>query len=102
MGRVAVRLGPGRATPGEDPAALSRRLWDVEGWAAHGWALLGAVAEPESARQALTLNAAVVRHLRVDPALPADLLPPGWPSEELRAAYANYSRGLLAQTLQVG
>ncbi len=73
-----------------DPAALAGRLWDVDGWAAEGRALLGAMASADSARAALTLNAATVRHLLVDPALPRDLQPAGWPAEELRAAYDRY------------
>jgi phenylacetic acid degradation operon negative regulatory protein len=91
-----------RVTPVDDQVALARRLWDLDGWAARGHELLDAMAEPDSARTALTLNAAAVRHLQVDPALPPELLPPGWPSDELRTAYARYSRGLLEQTLHTG
>jgi phenylacetic acid degradation operon negative regulatory protein len=76
--------------PVSEPAALGRRLWDVEGWAARGRALLEAMAAPESPRDALTLNAAAVRHLLVDPALPRELMPDGWPSQALRAAYDRY------------
>lgn len=84
-----------RVTPDEDPATLARRLWDVDGWAARGRALLDAVVDTESARERLTLNAAVVRHLLVDPALPEVLLPDGWPSARLHEEYARYSAGLI-------
>jgi phenylacetic acid degradation operon negative regulatory protein len=86
------------AVPGEDPAALSRRLWDVDGWAAHGQALLDGLAGAGSARDRLTLSAAVVRHLLRDPALPAPLLPRTWPSLSLREGYARYQAELIATT----
>ena len=76
--------------PVPDPADLARELWDLEGWAATGHALLAAMVAPESARAALTLNAAAVRHLLVDPALPRELRPDDWPSAALRAAYDRY------------
>jgi len=79
-----------RVTPVDDPEELSRRLWDVDGWAGQGHALLDAMAAPDSARTALTLNAATVRHLLVDPVLPGELSPDDWPSDALRAAYARY------------
>lgn len=84
-----------RARPGEDPSALVRRLWDVDGWAARGRGLLAGMADPGSARAGLTLSAAVVRHLLVDPALPDELLPDCWPSARLHEEYARYSAGLI-------
>ena len=89
-----------RATPEEDAVALSRLLWDVDGWAAHGRALLDGMTGHGSAREGLAVSAAVVRHLLVDPALPGRLLPGGWPSERLRAAYDRYRAGLLEATLR--
>jgi phenylacetic acid degradation operon negative regulatory protein len=84
-----------RATPNRDPVALSRRLWDIDGWAARGEALLDLIADSASARERLTLNAAVVRHLLVDPVLPQELLPDGWPSARLHEEYARYSTELI-------
>lgn len=89
-----------RGIPDEPPEALARRLWDVDGWAARGRALLEAMAAPDSARTALTLNAAAVRHLLLDPALPDDLLPRGWPSAPLHREYARYREGLIDLTTQ--
>jgi phenylacetic acid degradation operon negative regulatory protein len=88
-----------RATPDEDAAVLSRRLWDMHGWAADGRALLDAMTGASTAREALTLNAAVVRHLRVDPVLPGDLQPARWPSEALRTAYDDYRSSLSASSV---
>jgi phenylacetic acid degradation operon negative regulatory protein len=34
--------------------------------------------------------AAMVRHLRRDPVLPAELLPPNWPGERIRSRYAEF------------
>jgi phenylacetic acid degradation operon negative regulatory protein len=89
-----------RSTPDEDPVVLASRLWDVDGWASHGRALLDGLTRAGTARERLTVSAAVVRHLLVDPVLPRELLPGGWPSERLREAYARYSAELIAQTLR--
>jgi phenylacetic acid degradation operon negative regulatory protein len=35
--------------------------------------------------------AAMVRHLLVDPVLPAGLLPADWPADGLRAVYAEFA-----------
>ncbi len=91
-----------RATPDEDPVGLSRHLWDLDGWAARGRDLLEGMTDPSSAREGLTISAAVVRHLRLDPALPAALLPHDWPSQALRDVYATYSADLMGQTLAPG
>ncbi len=87
-----------RVAPVDDATGLARRLWDVDGWAAHGHALLDAMTAPGSARTALTLNAAAVRHLLVDPVLPRELLPDDWPSDALRSAYDRYRAELLDLT----
>jgi DNA-binding transcriptional regulator PaaX len=36
------------------------------------------------------VGAATLRHVRADPLLPAELLPPDWPGDALRAAYGTY------------
>ena len=41
---------------------------------------------------AFVVGAAVAQHLRRDPLLPPELLPRTWRADELRAAYATYSR----------
>lgn len=87
-----------RATPDDAAVVLSRRLWDVDGWASHGRALLAGLASADGARDQLTLSAAVVRHLLQDPALPEDLLPEAWPSIPLREEYADYQAKLIATT----
>ena len=38
------------------------------------------------------VSAAVLRHLLADPLLPAELLPPTWPGDPLRAEYDRYDR----------
>lgn len=85
--------------PDDDPAVLAAELWDLSGWAARGDALLAAgpeepgdlVAEaPEWAAAVFTAAAATLRHLRTDPLLPQELLPPDWPADRLRARYARY------------
>ncbi|MFL6174665.1 MAG: PaaX domain-containing protein, C- domain protein [Marmoricola sp.] len=88
-------------TPGDDPGALARRLWDLDGWNLEGRHLLDDIAGARTAAERLTVAAAVVRHLRTDPALPADLLPDAWVAPDLRAAYAGYQRELVESGMQL-
>lgn len=76
--------------PEGDPAGLAAELWDLRGWAASGRALLDVFADAALPSDRFTIAAAMVRHLLTDPMLPAELLPPEWPAEQLRAAYAAY------------
>lgn len=69
-------------------------LWDLEGWARTGHDLLRALAGETEPMRRLSIAAHIVRHLAVDPILPRELLPPGWPGEELRHAYRGYQREL--------
>ena len=45
---------------------------------------------PGRAGERFTVMAAIVRHLLDDPALPAELVPEGYPADRLRDAYAAY------------
>jgi phenylacetic acid degradation operon negative regulatory protein len=96
---LAAQLSWARATPEDDPAALASRLWDVGGWAARGRALLDrldatrpALERGEEAELApgFVLSAAVLRHLAADPLLPPEVLPDGWPGDELRQVYDRW------------
>jgi len=82
------------ATPADDPVALAARLWRLDDWNSTGRHLLDAVTTAETGAARLAVAAAVVRHLRTDPALPADLLPRDWIGPELREAYAAYQAEL--------
>ncbi len=81
--------------PVEDAAELVGQLWDLDAWAARGRALLEA-AGSDDPNTRFTATAAAVRHLLADPVLPAELLPDGWPGDDLRAAYADYKPWLFA------
>jgi len=78
------------ARPVEDPRELAARLWDLEGWAATGNALLEALAGTDDPGTRFTIVATGVRHLLGDPMLPPELEPPGWPGRALREAYEDY------------
>lgn len=88
-----------RSTP-EDPAGVASSLWDVPGWMATGDRLLAAM-ETGGPAYRLAVAAALVRHLRTDPALPVALLPRDWNGETLRSAYAGYQAELAGITLRV-
>jgi len=77
-----------------DPAALAAELWDLDAWAVEGRRLVAGLAATDDPARRLTAAALLVRHLRTDPILPAELLPDGWPGQELRAVYDAYQREL--------
>lgn len=77
--------------PDGDPAALVAELWDLPGWAARARALLAVTGADD-----FTTAAALLRHLRTDPLLPPELLPPAWPSDDLRARYAVHMKNIRA------
>ncbi len=104
-----VRWVMGR--PDNDHVALAGELWDLTEWVEHGRRLL-AVAGGRPAEAELTGDeaaavfaeaAAVLRHLRTDPLLPTELLPPDWPADGLRATYTGHLeaiQGLVRQLSQ--
>ncbi len=83
-----------RARPEQDPVQLARELWDLNGWAATGRALLRRLARTAAPAPRLAVAAHLVRHLTADPLLPRVLLPADWPGAELRSAYADYQTEL--------
>lgn len=82
-------------TPADEPETVTR-LWDLPAWAAQAQTILALVGSEISPAERLAVAAALVRHLRTDPALPAVLLPAGWNAEELRAVYRDYQAELVA------
>ena len=79
-----------RPEPDDHAAELAARLWDLPGWAGEAVDLLDQLAAATDPAVRLAVAAAMVRHLRSDPVLPAPLLPAGWPGARLRQAYARY------------
>ncbi len=74
----------------DDPSALAARLWDLEGWAASGRELIHATSRGNSFADRFTAAAALVRHLRTDPALPEPIRPPDWPAAAMRQTYDSF------------
>ena len=74
----------------DDPAELTRSLWDLPQWADTGAALLDATSHGASFADRFTAAAALVRHLRTDPALPNLLLPTDWPAAAMRQGYEDF------------
>jgi phenylacetic acid degradation operon negative regulatory protein len=98
-----VTTGP---IAGVDPADLRDRLWDVEALGRRGTALLATAArlhtdidwsDPAEIPRVFVASAAVVRFLRDEPLLPAELTPAGWPATRLRPVYDALERAF--QTL---
>ncbi|GAQ59083.1 PaaX family transcriptional regulator C-terminal domain-containing protein [Streptomyces acidiscabies] len=76
--------------PTNPPRELAATLWPLTDWKTTGTALLRHTDRSTTPADRFTTFTAVVRHLLSDPVLPPDLLPPGWPGEALRRAYADY------------
>jgi phenylacetic acid degradation operon negative regulatory protein len=81
-----------------DSSSLAASLWDLPGWAAEADRLLTMLDETESLAEGFMATAEIIRHLLLDPYLPDELLPAGWPGDRLRERYtdfnANYSERL--------
>lgn len=89
--RMAVLLWRGRPVPeGCSAGDLAGRLWDLGGWAERADRLVEELSAAEEPATRLSVAAAMVRHIRSDPVLPAALLPEGWPGRRLRRAYDGY------------
>lgn len=85
----------------EHPAELAATLWDLTEWANTGHGLLEAMAGADDISGRFAAAAAIVRHLRCDPVLPAELLPADWPGQQLRDRYAEFA-GELASRRNTG
>lgn len=88
----------------DDPDAFVD-AFDAAGWAATARALLAEMGEGQPSlderdagglAEHFQLDAAVVRHLLADPALPAELEPPHWPAAALREAFVRFDAGFKA------
>jgi phenylacetic acid degradation operon negative regulatory protein len=73
-----------------DVPDLAGRLWDLPRWAAIGRELLDATAHSPTFAERFTGAAALMRHLRTDPALPDELLPADWPGAAMRQGYEDF------------
>ena len=78
----------------DDPAGLAKQLWDLRGWARTAERLLKDMASASDIPGRFIAAAGMVRHLLTDPVLPDELLPPGWPGDELRSAYGRFAAEL--------
>ncbi len=97
------------AVPDGDSRRLAAALWDLKEWARTAGELrrrLDALrpdlddGRSRTLAPGFVLSAAVLRHLRADPLLPPELLPPAWPGGDLRAEYDEWDgiyRGVLAR-----
>jgi phenylacetic acid degradation operon negative regulatory protein len=74
----------------EDPPGLTHNLWDLGAWADTGLRLLDATSNGATFADRFTAAAALVRHLRSDPALPDELLPDDWPATAMRQGYEDF------------
>ncbi|MDX6242038.1 MAG: phenylacetic acid degradation operon negative regulatory protein [Kribbellaceae bacterium] len=78
------------------PVDTVRSLFSLDDWATDARRLTLAVRDELDAEAAddftyrFGLSVAVVRHLQLDPLLPAELVPQEWPGQDLRSAYRRF------------
>jgi phenylacetic acid degradation operon negative regulatory protein len=80
------------------PADTVRSLFNLDDWAADARRLIRAVHDEVDAEAVGTedfaywfaLSVAVVRHLQLDPLLPAEFIDVQWPGHDLRSAYRRF------------
>jgi phenylacetic acid degradation operon negative regulatory protein len=80
------------------PADTVRSLFNLDDWAANARRFTRAVHDEVDAHAVaaddfvywFALSVAVVRHLQLDPLLPAEFLPDQWPGRDLRSAYRRF------------
>lgn len=82
-----------------DSQDLVDRLWDLEEWADIARELDAALDETTDLKSGFLWIAEAVRHLRLDPYLPPELLPGDWPGPRLHERYAAF-RDQFAQRLR--
>ena len=90
------------------PAETVRSLFNLDDWAADARRLTLAVRDEVDAEAVAAddftyqfgLSVTVVRHLQLDPLLPAELIPPDWPGQDLRSAYRRFDE-VFKQRLQL-
>jgi len=82
------------------PAETVRSLFGLDDWAAVARRLTAALHDEADAEAVgvddfaywFGLSVTVVRHLQLDPLLPAELIPPEWPGDDLRTAYRPFNQ----------
>ncbi|MDF2824173.1 MAG: PaaX-like protein [Mycobacterium sp.] len=85
-----------------DPGELAHRLWNLPAWSATGHHLLDEMTTADGVPGRFVAAAGMVRHLLTDPLLPAELLPDGWPGEQLRSAYREFAAELMGRRDRIG
>ncbi len=79
-----------------DPVVLAARLFDIDALMSRGHRVLArleatrAQVDGGDLAGAFVVGAAALQYLRRDPLLPPALIPPGWPGDVLRVAYADF------------
>ena len=81
----------------DNPAELANQLWDLRDWSKTGHRLLREMTAATDVPDQFIVAAAMVRHLLIDPVLPAGLLPADWPAAGLRMAYEEFADLLVSR-----
>ncbi len=79
------------------PVELAAQLWDLPAWSRTAQRLLDDMATAVDIPGRFAAAAGMVRHLLTDPVLPDELLPAGWPGNELRDSYFRFADELAAR-----
>jgi phenylacetic acid degradation operon negative regulatory protein len=75
----------------DDAPGLVHSLWDLRGWADNARRLYADLDGATNLYAGFIVSAEMIRHLLLDPCLPPSLLPDGWPGDDLRQRYGEFS-----------
>lgn len=87
----------------DDPAELAAELWNLPAWAGEARRLTGRLDDAGlTLAERFVLASEALRHLILDPLLPASLQPRGWPAEELRTDYVAFEAEVAEEIRRFG
>lgn len=86
----------------DDPAELAASLWDLSAWAEEARRLRVLLDPDIDLAEAFMLASEVMRHLLIDPRLPEDLQPPGWPADDLQRRYVEFEATVAERVRRYG
>jgi phenylacetic acid degradation operon negative regulatory protein len=89
--------------PDDDPLRLAATLWDLPTWAHEARRLADRLDDTGlTLAQRFVLASETLRHLVVDPLLPAALQPADWPADDLRSRYVAFEAEVAEEVRRFG
>lgn len=86
----------------DEPHELAAALWNLPAWAEEARRLRNRLDGEHDLASAFMLASEVIRHLLIDPRLPVDLQPDGWPAADLQQRYVDFEASVTARIRRYG